>query len=225
MRDKVDELKQALKAKKDIESGQRPKNVDTAQDPGVEEGSQLQKIVQELEVELKKAKEEAQENQDKYLRLYAEFENFRKRVQKEKEELGRYAHEQIIKDLLPILDDFERALSHAEDAKDVKVLIDGLKLVEKQMVGVLERFGLKSFPALGEMFDPHLHEAMAHQDSHDYEPDTVMAEYRRGYQMHGKLIRPALVAVAKKPQTSQKEEGEMPDNMAGEAEIQGPTKH
>ncbi len=228
MRDKVDELKQALKAKKDIETGQRAKNIGIS-DP--EEESQLQKIVHELEAkleeresELKKAQEQAQEqaqeNQDKYLRLYAEFENFRKRSQKEKEELGRYAHEQVIKELLPILDDFERALSHAEIAQDVKVLVEGLKMVEKQMVGALERFGLKSFSALGETFNPHLHEAMAHQASHEHAPDTVMAEYRRGYTLHGKLVRPALVAVAKKPEGEQ-----TPDNMAGEAEIFSPTKH
>ncbi len=221
MKDKVDELKQALKAKKDIEGGAR-NNPATS-----EEGSQLQKIVQELEAkleaqeeELKKSKELAQENQDKYLRLYAEFENFRKRVQKEKEDLNRYAHEQVIKELLPILDNFERALSHAETAQDVKVLLEGIKMVEKQMVSTLENFGLKSFASLGEIFNPHMHEAMAHQDSEEHEPDTVMQEYRRGYTLHGKLVRPALVSVAKKP------EGEsVPDNMAGEAEVGKPLKH
>lgn len=227
MRDKVDELKQALKAKKDIESGHRSQNMDASSEANSEEGSQLQKIVQDLEAklekteaELKKSQSLAQENQDKYLRLYAEFENFRKRAQKERQELGQHAHEQIIKDLLPILDDFERALSHVETAKDIKVLIEGLKMVERQMVGVLERFGLKSFASLGEVFNPHYHEAMAHQDSQEHPPDTVMAEYRRGYQLHGKLIRPALVAVAKKPEGE-----EISENMAGEAEIDSPTKH
>lgn len=225
MRDKVDELKQALKAKKEIKSGLSAQNSDSSTEGEGE--SQLQKIVHELEaklemsdLELKKSQAQAQENQDKYLRLYAEFENFRKRSQKEKEEFSRYAHEQVLKEFLPVLDDFERALAHAENAKDIKVLVDGVKMVEKQMVGVLDRFGLKSFQTLGEKFNPHLHEAMAHQDSHEHDPDTVMAEYRRGYTLQGKLVRPALVAVAKKP-----EGAESSENMAGEADIDSPTKH
>lgn len=227
MRDKVDELKQVLKTKKDMET--KGKHAESKEDTSVERGAStpLQKNAQALEVKLEAAQLEgekqkalAQENQDKYLRLYAEFENFRKRVQKEKEEINRYAHEQIIKEILPVLDDFERALSHAENAKDVKVLVDGLKMAERQMVSALERFGLKSFVSLGEIFNPHLHEAMAHQDSLEHDPDTVMAEYRRGYTLQGKLVRPALVAVAKKPEGS-----EVPGNIVGEAEIEEPTKH
>lgn len=218
MRDKVDELKQVLKAKKDAHSPSREGS--DAAEAKPQGGREQEPRPDSSEAELQKAKEQAQENQEKYLRLYAEFENFRKRAQKDKEEFSRYAHEQVIKELLPIMDDFERALSHAESAKDVKSLVDGIKMVEKQMAGVLERFGLKSFTSLGEAFNPHVHEAMAHQNSSTYPPDTVMAEYRKGYNLNGKLLRPALVAVSKGAG-----EEEAPENMAGEAQIQKPTRH
>ncbi len=205
MRDKVDELKQVLKGKKTAEAAKPAEE-------NLEETVSNLKVDENFEAELAKAKEQAQENQDKYLRLYAEFENFRKRSQKEKEDFSRYASERVLTELLPILDDFERALSHAESAKDIKVLVDGLKMVEKQMGGVLERFGLKSFSTLGEAFNPHRHEAMAHQASSEYPADTVMAEYRRGYTMNDKLVRPALVAVSKGPEGS-------------DVEAQKPLKH
>lgn len=215
MRDKVDELKQVLKAKKNADSSAKASEEEigeeTVSTPISSEG---------FEAELAKAKAQAQENQDKYLRLYAEFENFRKRSQKEKEDFSRYASERVITELLPILDDFERALSHAESSKDMKVLVEGVKMVERQMAAVLERFGLKAFSSLGESFNPHRHEAMAHQASSKYPADTVMAEYRKGYTMNDKLVRPALVAVSKGP-----EGNETPENMAGSADVQKPTKH
>ncbi len=180
---KVDELKQALKNKKETEEKKE----------GEEGASQFKT----LEEDLAKAKEEAKENNEKYVRLYAEFENFRKRAAKEKSDLSQYAQEKVVLEVLPILDDLERALSHAQGNADPKVLFQGIEMVQKQFQGVLSKFGLTPFDSLGEPFNPHVHEAVAHLESQDYPPHSVVAEYRKGYKMGDKLIRPAMVAVSK----------------------------
>ncbi len=189
-KDKVEELKQVLKGKKDLETaGQQ---VPVEQVPPV-----LAEDTQELEEKLKKAQTQAQENNEKYLRLYAEFENYRKRVSREKEEYTRFAHEQVVKDLLPVLDDLERALTHAQSAAEVPALIEGVEMVKKHLISALEKYELKTFESFGKPFDPHVHEAVSHQESADFPPDTVMNEYRKGYTLRGKLVRPALVVVSK----------------------------
>ena len=205
MQNKIDELKQVLKNKKDVEHAKQAEESE-----GHLDKESADKIIKDLSAKLQNQTEElngvqkeSKEHQDKYIRLYAEFENYRRRAQKEKEDLARYAHEQVIKELLPVLDDLERALTHAEQSKDLKSLIEGIHLVERQLLSNLERFGLKAFSAIGEVFNPHLHEAMAHQESTKHPADTVISEYRKGYTLHGKLVRPALVAVAKSPEVTQ----------------------
>jgi len=170
----------------------------------LEEMERLRNLNQELEEKiaaseegLKAAQTLASESNDKLLRLQAEFENFKKRLTREKEEHSRYAHEQVVKDLLPILDDLDRALTHAQSSSEIPALIDGVQLVKKQMGSALEKYGLKPFDSLGEPFNPHIHEAVAHQESQDFPPDTVISEYRKGYTLHDKLVRPAMVAVSK----------------------------
>jgi len=203
MQNKIDELKQVLKNKKEAEHAKEEAEAHLDRESADKIVKDLSAKVQAQEEELKAAQKEAKENQDKYLRLYAEFENYRRRLQKEKEELSRYAHEQVLKELLPVLDDLERALTHAEQSKDLKNLIEGIHLVERQFLSNLEKFGLKAFSAVGEIFNPHFHEAMAHQESSKHPADTVISEYRKGYTLNGKLVRPALVAVAKSPEVTQ----------------------
>jgi len=202
-KDKLEELKQALKTKKEVEMAKQ--SLEEGKINVLEELERLRRINQELETKiaqneeaLKQTQDKANENNDKFIRLYAEFDNFRKRINREKEEHTRYAHEQVVKDLLPIMDDLDRALTHAQSTSEVPALIQGVEMVKKHMSSALEKYGLKSFDSLGEPFDPHVHEAVAHQESPDYPPDVVINEYRKGYTLHDKLVRPAMVAVSKK---------------------------
>jgi len=201
-KDKLEELKQALKTKKEVEMAKQ--TLEEGKINVLEELERLRKVNQELEAKvseleenLKSSQEKANENNDKYVRLYAEFDNFRKRLNREKEEHARYAHEQVVKDLLPVMDDLDRALTHAQSSSEVPALIQGVEMVKKHMSSALEKYGLKSFDSLGQPFDPHVHEAVAHQESADYPPDVVINEYRKGYTLHDKLVRPAMVAVSK----------------------------
>lgn len=137
--------------------------------------------------------------QERHLRLQAEFENFRKRQQRDREELNRRAKERVLGELPGIVDNLERALRHAGAADAAPgSLAQGVELVCKQLQDVLTRFGAEPISALGAMFDPRLHEAMARIETAGDPPDgTVIEEYRRGYLLDGKVLRPALVAVAK----------------------------
>jgi len=138
-------------------------------------------------------------SQERQLRLQAEFENYRKRQQRDREELNRQAKERVLGELPGIVDNLERALQHAGVAGAApETLALGVELVCKQLQEVLTRFGAEPISALGALFDPRLHEAMARVETAGDPPDgTVIEEFRRGYLLDGKVLRPALVAVAK----------------------------
>jgi molecular chaperone GrpE len=145
--------------------------------------------------------------QDQLLRKAAEFENFRKRMFREREEGVRYANATLLGDLIPIIDDFERALRSAADSRDFASLHSGLELIERRLVSVLERnWGLKRFspqsgPA-GERFDPEKHEAVAVEESPAAGEPVVLENYQKGYYLHDRVLRPAKVKVSKPAQTA-----------------------
>ena len=161
--------------------------------------SEIEKLRQDLA-----AKElEAKKNYDLYLRQVADLENFKKRVAREKEEAIRYGNEALVKDLLPILDNLERAVEHAELGGNGKPLLAGIELVLKGFLEVLEKHGVTQISAKGEPFNPHKHEAFAQVESTDHEPNTVVEELHKGYFMADRLLRPSLVSVAKLPETKE----------------------
>lgn len=142
---------------------------------------------------------ELEEIKSKYLRLHADFDNFRKRTQKEKEEWYQYAAAGIMEKLLPVLDNFERALEAVtSQGEEVQSLLAGLKMIYRQLVGVLEKEGLEPIIALGEIFDPNLHEAMLQVPLEEGQQDNqVVEELRKGYRFKERVIRPTLAKVAK----------------------------
>ena len=136
----------------------------------------------------------AEELKDQLLRSRAEFENFRKRTAREVERIRKTATESVIHDLLPVLDNLELALEHAEDA--VGPIADGVKMVLKQLLGVLERNGLEPIEALGRPFDPKVHEAISEIESAEVPKDNVAQEFQRGYTLGGQILRPSKVVVS-----------------------------
>lgn len=139
--------------------------------------------------------ERLKETHERLLRNAAEFENFKKRAQKEKEDIQKFGSERMLRDFLPVADNLERALDHAEEHALSQVL-EGVKLVQKQLDAALGKHGVTSFSAVGKPFDPNLHEALMQQES-DAPPNTVVSEMARGYKLNDRLIRPAAVVVAK----------------------------
>ena len=161
--------------------------------------SELEKLHQDLT-----AKElEAKNNYDLFLRQSADLENFKKRVAREKEEAFKYGNEALVKDLLPMLDNLERALEHAELGGNGKPLLEGIELVLKGFLEILEKHGVTQISAKGETFNPQKHEAFAQVESKDHEPNTVVQELHKGYFIRDRLLRPSLVSVAKLPETKE----------------------
>ncbi|MBF1361398.1 MAG: nucleotide exchange factor GrpE [Mogibacterium diversum] len=151
----------------------------------------------EVATEDNSKKAEAEENSDaKYLRLMAEFQNYKKRVAKEKSDIHSYANEKIVTELLEVLDNFERALA-TDNSTDVEGYAQGMKLIFDQLLGVLTKSGLVEVKALGEEFDPNMHNAVMTADSEDYDSNKVCSVLQKGYTLNGKVIRPSMVTVAK----------------------------
>ncbi len=145
-----------------------------------------------------KTAEEAAEEKDseRYLRLMAEFQNFKKRAAKEKSDIHAYANEKIIGELLPVLDNFERALS-SNAADDPEAYAKGMAMICEQMKTALEKAGLKEIEALGKEFNPTMHNAVISEESEEHESGFVSKELQKGYTLNGKVVRPTMVAVAK----------------------------
>jgi molecular chaperone GrpE len=154
----------------------------------------------ELEQEIEKAREEAQKNWDLYLRERADLENARKRHQRDREDAIRFANDRLLKEMIPVLDNLERAIEHSEQgADDNQGLLEGVNMTINQFRKALEDFGAKPVNALGEEFDPNLHQAMGQVESSEQAPNTVVSEFQKGYLLHDRLLRPSLVMVAKAP--------------------------
>ncbi len=159
-------------------------------------------------VEKERLTADIQDMSNKYLRLYAEFENYKKRVNKDKEELVRYGNESLIHELLPVIDNLEMALKHAPDNIS-SGLVQGVEITLRELRKALEKFGLTAIEAENKPFDPIVHHAMSQVERDDVDENTVVEEFRKGYMLKDKVLRPSFVAVSKKPvKTSENEESE-----------------
>ena len=154
-----------------------------------------------LETLLKESQKEVEKNRDLYLRARADLENYRKRVQREKEDLIRFGNENIIREILPVLDNLERAVEHARsENNEGQGLLEGVEMTISQFQKALEKFGASTFSALGEPFDPGRHEAMGQIESEDHPPNTVVQELQKGCLLNDRLLRPAMVMVSRTPE-------------------------
>lgn len=155
-------------------------------------------LTAQLDDSANRARETAQRLKDEHerlLRTAAEFDNFRKRAAKEKDDVRKFGVESLLKDFLPVSDNLDRALDHAEQ-HDPKQVIEGVRLVQKMLEGALSKHGVIGFSAMGQMFDPAQHEALMQAES-DQPPGTVIQEMARGYKLAERLVRPAAVVVAR----------------------------
>jgi molecular chaperone GrpE len=143
------------------------------------------------------AADQPDERDTRYLRLAADFENFKRRKAQEIADVRRYESEDAARALLPVLDNLRRAVEHAGDAGAEEFFVSGLQLVVREFESALERLGVVRVPAVGERFDPAIHEAIAAEESDDVTEDTVIAELVPGYRLHDRLLRPAIVRVVR----------------------------
>jgi len=168
-------------------------------------GKTKKKKKEDLKKSLEEKEEELRQKHDCLLRNQAEFENFKKRTAREKADLLKFGNESLMRELLPVIDNFERSLAHAKDAPSIDDIISGLDLMEKDLVRKLEKFGLKAISAQGEPFDPLKHEATLQIETSEHPENTIVEELQKGYCIHDRLLRPAMVSVAKAPSTHHNE--------------------
>jgi molecular chaperone GrpE len=173
------------------EDGQSPVNTEVDPAEVIEEDlTSLMQRVQEQE-------QIAAENHDKFLRTLADFDNYRRRTRQEMEDASRYANQKLITDLLPVLDNFERALQHSEGNGGGEAVREGVLLIHKQLYDTLAKHGIEPIDAVGKPFDPQYHEAiMRVEPVPGQKPGTVAEELRKGYTLHGRVLRASLVKVA-----------------------------
>lgn len=151
----------------------------------------------ELCEELLEVKTELKESHDKLLLAHAELENVRRRAQKDVASAHKYALEKFVKDLLPVLDNFDHALINSQKVNMDKAMIEGIELTQQSLLKVLENHGVKQINPLNEMFNPQYHEAMSMVQNPEVKPNTILDVFQKGYELNGRLVRPARVVVSK----------------------------
>ena len=151
----------------------------------------------EIQAELETAKQEAKETYDRFLRVSAEFENYKKRSAREMDDLRKYANQSLIVEMLAVVDNLERALNSSNgNSSNDKCMADGVNLTLKEILKVFEKFNVKPIESIGQLFDPNFHQAMMQEETDDYPENTVITELQKGYMIHDRLLRPSMVVVA-----------------------------
>lgn len=184
-------------AKKNVTETTPPTGVEDSEE--IEETAELDEQIQEeiAEDPLQVALNEAADNKDLYLRALADLENYRKRAQREKEDAIRFANDHILRNIIPVLDNLERAIEHARTTiEDQGSLLEGVEMTLSQLHKVLESSGVTSIEAMGLPFDPNFHQAMGQIPTGDQPPNTVVQELQKGYLLNNRLLRPAMVMVS-----------------------------
>jgi len=150
----------------------------------------------EMETKITELTQQAEDSHNRYLRVQADFDNFRRRTQREKEELAQYASLKLIEQLLPVVDNFERALLAAEESEAKDSFQVGMDMIHRQMIQVLEAEGLRKMDAVGTPFDPEMHQAVMREESEEHEEGIVLEVIQNGYWLKDKVLRPAMVKVS-----------------------------
>jgi molecular chaperone GrpE len=164
---------------------------------GEETCAEKQVREEELMLKLQEAEKKAAENYDKYVRAIAELDNYKKRAIREKADTIRYGNENLLRDILPLVDNMDRALEHACNSDDFDAFKKGLKMLQEQFLCCLQKHGVELIDTAGKDFDPNVHEAMLQVEGDKHEESKVVNEFERGYLLNGRLLRPAKVSVCK----------------------------
>jgi molecular chaperone GrpE len=176
---------------------QKKTNVNTI--GSLEEDSSVADTGSSVQDELTSKSEECKAINDKYLRLAAEFENYKRLTQRDQREQIRFGNEQLLKELLPVVDNMERAIKAARTNGSDSALIQGVELTLKQLFGILAKFGVQAIETAGQDFDPSAHQAVSYGPSNDVPANKVLDEFQKGYRLHDRILRAAMVSVSSGP--------------------------
>lgn len=189
--------KKKIKIETESEETSDKDRVSEKSNSGEEKKQACQDQLKEIQAELETAKQEAKETYDRFLRVSAEFENYKKRSAREMDDLRKYANQFLIVEMLAVVDNLERALNSSNgNSSNDKCMADGVNLTLKEILKVFEKFNVKPIESIGQSFDPNFHQAMMQEETDDYPENTVITELQKGYMIHDRLLRPSMVVVA-----------------------------
>jgi molecular chaperone GrpE len=191
----------AKREKKEIKEDVEENTIDLQDEESEEDGlisdeENAEESEKDIEDELETAKNDAKESYDRFIRLSAEFENYKKRLSRERDEFRKFANEALIKEILSVVDNLERAIESAENESENNCVVEGVDMTHKEILKVLEKFNAKPIKAFGEPFDPNFHQAVMNEETDEYKENTVIRELQKGYLLHDRLLRPAMVVVS-----------------------------
>jgi molecular chaperone GrpE len=176
-------------------------------DDEVEQPAETSELAETLEEKLAKAEEASRDYHDRMLRMAAELENFKKRSARELEDLKKFATENLIRQLLTVVDNLERAIESATaEGDNQQSVVDGVALTLEEIIKILEKHHVSPIQAMGEPFDPAFHQAMSQEENAEQPPNTVVKEFQKGYMIHDRLLRPSMVVVSKAMANEQSDE-------------------
>ncbi|HWO97957.1 MAG TPA: nucleotide exchange factor GrpE [Bacillus sp. (in: firmicutes)] len=169
--------------------------VEHVQDQQAENEQEQVEEVNPLEAEVAELKAKLEEEENRYLRLQADFDNFRRRTRLDAEAAQKYRAQSLVTDILPALDNFERALKVDTEDEQMKAVLQGMEMVYRQLLEALQKEGLEAIEAVGQVFDPYQHQAVMQVEDSSFESNTVVEEFQKGYKLKDKIIRPSMVKV------------------------------
>lgn len=189
--------KKKIKIETEPEKTSDKNRVSEKSNSGEEKKETCKDQLKEIQAELETAKQEAKETYDRFLRVSAEFENYKKRSAREMDDLRKYANQSLIVEMLAVVDNLERALNSSNgNSSNDKCMADGVNLTLREILKVFEKFNVKPIESIGQPFDPNFHQAMMQEETDDYPENTVITELQKGYMIHDRLLRPSMVVVA-----------------------------
>ena len=190
--DKENSKKNTANNNKDLNKDDTPKPVDS---------------LKEMEEKVETLEKEAAENHDRLLRMAAEFDNYKKRATREMNDFRKFANENFAKALLPVIDSMDLAIESSSNDKHVNnSMVEGVNMTLKEILKIFEQFGVKRFESIGNTFDPNIHQAVMQEETDKFPENTVSKELQKGFMIHDRLLRPAMVVVSKKPEKQKKKD-------------------
>ncbi len=191
-------VKKKIKAMSKTEDAKTEKQTDQAKDLDQKDLVKTGEPLKEMEAKLASLEQEAKASYDRLLRVSADFENYKKRAVREMDDFRKFANERLVKALLPVIDNLSRAIeTSGSETQANSSVVEGVSMTLKELWKVFEQFNVNGFDSLGKTFDPNYHQAVMQEETEDYPDNTVIRELQKGYMMHDRLLRPAMVVVSK----------------------------
>ncbi len=187
------------------ENGKQKKNFKEI-DSGKKDKEKTDDPLKVMEARLESMEQESKDSHDSFLRVSAEFENYKKRAAREMNDFRKFSNESFAKAMLPVVDNLDRAIeSSSDDDHSNSSVVEGVNMTLKEILKIFEQFGVKPFESLGKTFDPAVHQAVMQEESDDHPEKTILNELEKGYMIHDRLLRPAMVVVSKKTESENQE--------------------